>query len=400
MWLVRGCGKWTVAHQEPLLLHPGTIILTRPGTIQHIRWDERQHTRYGWAAFDLLGRRGRSGFGSRPTPLVVPAEPPVRGLLDYLEWLGTWRPAGWSERAADVISLVVSMCTAGPLRHANEEPDPPEVLRVAIDHVQHAWADGQLRAVRLAELAAASSVSTGHFARSFHRHFGIGAADALERLRLSHAAELVLHSPTPLAEIAAQCGFADAYHFSRRFSARYGIPPGRCRRGGLPIDILTPLTESRLLGLAARVWPSGPIEQAANTSAPPPLGPRQTYGQTFTVPPGLFLTNVSFLLATYRSGHSGVTVTLFKGQPGGQRDRIAGRQIKRMIDNTTEWLHFPAQPAGTYYIELSAPHGTPTWWWHQGRDAARVGGNAFIDHGAVPHTNFIFSANAVRGGSQ
>jgi AraC-like DNA-binding protein len=396
LWLMRGAGRWVHSSGDPIPLRPGTLVLARPGVDQQICWDDRHDSRYCRADFDIVGRPRLGDWQIK----AVATESPVTGLLDYLDWLGTWHPVGWADRAADVIGLVVTMCAAGPLRHANADPAPPALLRDAIEYLQREWADGQLRAVRLAELAAAASVSTGHFARRFQDHFGVGAAEAVERLRLAHAADLLLHSTSSLTDIATQCGFADVYHFSRRFSVRYGIPPGRCRRDGAPIDIRAPLTEARLLGLAARVFPSRHIEQAANTSAPPPLRTGHTYGQVFTVPAGLFLTNVSFLLATYGSRHSGVTITLHRGRPGSRFECVATRQIRRMSDNTTESLHFTAQPSGPYYIELSAPHGTPTWWWHQGRDAALVGGGAYIDDALVPEANFIFSADAVRGEQQ
>lgn len=396
LWLMRGAGRWEVASADPVPLRPGSLVLARPGAEQRICWDPRCDSRYARADFDIVGRPRLGDWSVK----AVTTEPPIAGLLDYLDWLGTWHPTGWEDRAADVIGLIVAMCAVGPLRHPNSEPALPPLLRDAIEYLQREWADGPLRAVRLVELAQAVSVSTGHFARRFQDHFGVGAADAIERLRLAHAADLLLHSSSSLTDIAAQCGFADVYHFSRRFSLRYGIPPGRCRRDGAPIDIRAPLTEARLLGLASRVFPSRHIEQAANTSAPPPLRSGHTYGQVFTVPAGLFLINVSFLLATYGSRHSGITITLHRGRPGGRLEPVASRHIRRMSDNTTESLHFSAQPSGPYYIELSAPHGTPTWWWHQGRDAARVGGGAYIDDALVPETNFIFSADAVRNDQQ
>lgn len=392
LWIVRGLGAWNLAGGGTIPLRPGTVVLARSGAAQHICWDERHPSRYGFADFDLAGPEPVLP----DAPFSAPAEPPLAGLLDYLEWLGTWRPSGWDKRAEDVIDLLVTLCVAGPLRHGSAESPPPVLIRDALDFVHQEWSDGRLRPIRLGELAAASSVSAGHFARRFQQHFGVGAADALERLRLVHAAELLLHSATPLADIAEQCGFVDAYHFSRRFSRRYGVPPGRCRRDGLSIDTHAPLTEVHLQGLAARVWPSRYIEQAANTSAPAPLRSGHTYGQAFSVPGGLFLTNVNFLLATYSSRYSGSTITLFRGRPGGRLDPIAVRQIRRMTDNTTESLQFAAQPAGSYYLQLSNPHGTPTWWWHQGRDVSRVGGCAYIDDEPVPDTNFIFSAHAER----
>ncbi|MEQ7006680.1 helix-turn-helix transcriptional regulator [Actinopolymorpha sp. B17G11] len=264
----------------------------------------------------------------------------------------------------------------------------------ALAFVRHEWAGGRLRAIRLDELAEAASVSTGHFARQFRQYYDIGAVAALERLRLARAASMLLCGNQPLAVVAKECGFADAFHFSKRFSRTYGLPPGRYRRSRTDHDADIPLAAAGLRAMAATLWPPTAIEQAVHTSAPPPLRTGGSYGQTFTVPFGLSLTQVRFMLATYSSTTSGATVTLYREDPGGDRARVAAKRIEPMVDNTTEWLTIPSYQHGSYYLELSEPVGTPTWWWHQGGIAA-VGGTAHIDGAPVHDINFIFSATAV-----
>jgi AraC family transcriptional regulator len=44
------------------------------------------------------------------------------------------------------------------------------------------------------------------------------------------ARQLLRESALPLADIAVQCGFADQSHFTRVFSGRTGLSPGRWRR--------------------------------------------------------------------------------------------------------------------------------------------------------------------------
>jgi AraC-like DNA-binding protein len=52
--------------------------------------------------------------------------------------------------------------------------------------------------------------------------------------------------------IARQCGFADLYHFSHRFSARYGVPPTAYRGMGTPVS--SQLDHPGLRRLALSVW--------------------------------------------------------------------------------------------------------------------------------------------------
>jgi AraC family transcriptional regulator len=88
-------------------------------------------------------------------------------------------------------------------------------------------------------------VSSGHLSREFHKQFRTGIAGALEIVRLASAAITLQRTNLNLAEVADATGFADAYHFSHRFSSAYGEPPGRFRRR-LDADPLEPLERAGL----------------------------------------------------------------------------------------------------------------------------------------------------------
>jgi AraC-like DNA-binding protein len=49
-------------------------------------------------------------------------------------------------------------------------------------------------------------------------------------LRLRHADWLVRNTRRPLTDIAVECGFADASHFSRCYRAQFGCPPSAERQ--------------------------------------------------------------------------------------------------------------------------------------------------------------------------
>jgi AraC-like DNA-binding protein len=58
-----------------------------------------------------------------------------------------------------------------------------------------------------------------------------------------------------VAAVAEDCGFANPYHFSRRFRRVYGQPPGRYRRAATRLAPTEPLARAGLLTLGDRVWP-------------------------------------------------------------------------------------------------------------------------------------------------
>lgn len=92
-----------------------------------------------------------------------------------------------------------------------------------------ARADGEDADVLALALAAGMPV------RSFRRRFcstvGVRPHVWLMQRRLDRARELVTRSDAPLAEIAAEMGFASQSHMTGLFGRRFGITPARLRGG-------------------------------------------------------------------------------------------------------------------------------------------------------------------------
>jgi AraC family transcriptional regulator len=250
VWMLRGTATWQADDGRSAALRPGVLLLAAPGTRDRYAWDPTATCRHAYVHFTVESDGDPAGW-----PVCRRAEPdgPLPGLLAYLVWLGSRAPAGWQHRVDDVVSLLLATYFDGPL----PEPDAPlpPVLGAVVDHVRAVWEDGRLRQVSLGELAGAASVSSGYLARAFRRQYGVGPVTAFERLRLARAASMLLRSNFPIAVIADGCGFADQYHFSRRFSLVYGTPPSRYRRLGSGADADSALADARLLRLADQVWP-------------------------------------------------------------------------------------------------------------------------------------------------
>ena len=83
--------------------------------------------------------------------------------------------------------------------------------------------------VRLGELAHALDVPPVQVARAFHTHHGVSVGEYGRRLRIEWAAGEVASGDRPLAEIAAEAGFADQSHFTRLFRRHVGTTPARYR---------------------------------------------------------------------------------------------------------------------------------------------------------------------------
>jgi AraC family transcriptional regulator len=79
-------------------------------------------------------------------------------------------------------------------------------------------------------IARECGLSPSHFTRAFAVSVGRPPHQWLLDQRVDMARQLLRESAIPLADIAVQCGFADQSHFTRVFSGRTGLSPGRWRR--------------------------------------------------------------------------------------------------------------------------------------------------------------------------
>ncbi len=98
--------------------------------------------------------------------------------------------------------------------------------------------------VEIRALSASLGVSPDRLERAFQRAVGQSPAAYLRRLRLRHAADLLLHSAAQVDAVALSCGFLNASSFSRAFRSEFGCTPRemRARRAPAPATPEPPCT--------------------------------------------------------------------------------------------------------------------------------------------------------------
>ncbi|WP_165367695.1 helix-turn-helix domain-containing protein [Phytoactinopolyspora endophytica] len=253
VWILHGRATWSCDETTNTLV-PGQLLLVRPGMRDFFRWDPHRSTRHAYVHFTLPD--GASPLPPRREwPLTRQLDEgggPMGSLCQYLLWLGEAQPHGWRERACDVLSLLLRTFVAGPLP-GQEGPPLPAPLEAMAAHVAGHWSDGVARPVPLNELATAASISTSSLCRIFRDRFGVGPVAALELVRLARAEPLLWMSNLTLESIAKQCGFTDAYHFSRRFRTVYGVPPSVFRSEAPSASRPSPLADAGLRPLERRL---------------------------------------------------------------------------------------------------------------------------------------------------
>ncbi len=153
----------------------------------------------------------------------------------------------------------------GPRTGAATQPQPPNMLPVRDQRVRRAMLlmeQNLASPLRAEQLAADVAVSKRQLERLFRRDLGVGMQQFGRDLRLSYAVWLMTHARSRISDIAAQCGFADAAHFSRTFRTAFADTPVAAHRRGA----------AALQAMLERWWPYGALPRAAAPlEAPRPL---------------------------------------------------------------------------------------------------------------------------------
>jgi AraC-like DNA-binding protein len=83
--------------------------------------------------------------------------------------------------------------------------------------------------ITVEDLARVAGLSRAHLTRAYKLRFGAPPHLDLNAIRLRHAQAAMLRG-TPLAAVAAACGFADQSHLNRRFKGAVGTSPAQWLR--------------------------------------------------------------------------------------------------------------------------------------------------------------------------
>jgi AraC-like DNA-binding protein len=83
--------------------------------------------------------------------------------------------------------------------------------------------------IQISAVAKECSLSRSHFSRAFKNATGHSPRDWLQLARLTQAKELLEQTDFSISQVGLECGFVDQSHFTRIFSKKFGMPPGKWR---------------------------------------------------------------------------------------------------------------------------------------------------------------------------
>lgn len=185
------------------------------------------------AAFRRLYSDARwSGHGAPPAPVdagLVDADPAhvvVRPTLPAVAVGVAAREL--ASRGIDEVVLLATATAAASRTRPDLVGDPVDAR---VRQVESVLVADPAAPHTVDSLAAQVALSPSRFAHLFAAQTGRTPMRALREARLTHAARLLEATDLPVASVAAASGFASAFHFSRAFRARYGVPPRDYRDG-------------------------------------------------------------------------------------------------------------------------------------------------------------------------
>jgi AraC-like DNA-binding protein len=136
-----------------------------------------------------------------------------------------WLDSDWiepvmegSERLGTIVEIPERFYSRALLRQSGL---PGYKLRRAMDFIR-SHLD---QPILLEQVAASVALSPFHFHREFKRSTGLTPHQYIVQLRMERAKALLSDSDMPLAEVAAQVGFADQSHFSSTFRRATSMTP-------------------------------------------------------------------------------------------------------------------------------------------------------------------------------
>jgi AraC-like DNA-binding protein len=228
LYLVSG-RMWAYAGKEKWFLEPGTLLVWPTRHAVSLETVEPLH-RYTF----LFQEQEIAACLPQPADLrcvVIQGSSPLGALVGgFFEGLTRQigaLPENFGSSAASMARAVVTRALAA-VPASRSETSADLVLERVLAHVERKLHDPALSP---AILAKAQGISVRYLHQVFSRR-GLRVATLIRQRRLSNCRlELAKASPTiTITHIAMKWGFNDSSHFSRLFSATYGIAPASYRR--------------------------------------------------------------------------------------------------------------------------------------------------------------------------
>ena len=199
-------------------------ILLSPGAREQFFFASDRETRHSWIALTPRAVTPEVRRELEQAPGAIPFLGRMALLLEMLR-----APAvGWEKHEALSSGLTQGLALALLCEFASAacgDRDVHNANEAVLSRFDTYLASSFGRPLSLEEMAKGAYVSRQHLLKVCRLAGRPTPVQQLYRKRLEAAADLLLHTGLPLSQIAEQCGFANPFHFSRKYKQFWGESP-------------------------------------------------------------------------------------------------------------------------------------------------------------------------------
>lgn len=210
-------------------LRPGVVFSYGPGVPHWIRSAAKAPMVKYYVNFDgpmtqKLLARGPLGNGKA---VQVPDPRQVVELFELLQRNGSGDSPLRHAICASLLESLLLTIESQAIPVADFETRALATYQRARGHLEQNFA----RLRTLEQAAAETHINVSYLCRLFQRFDRQSPYQYMTRLKMNHAAELLLVSGMLVKQVAEAVGFADPYHFSRAFKSAVGLSPEKFAKG-------------------------------------------------------------------------------------------------------------------------------------------------------------------------
>jgi AraC-like DNA-binding protein len=211
-------------NEEVIEVPENHAILLKPGKQEHFFFAPERETRHSWVA---VAPRAVMPEVRRELEQAQGAIPFLGKMASLLEMLRT--PSNAREKFKALSSgLTQGLALALLCEFASAAcggPDVQSANDAVLSRFDTYLAGSYGKPISLEEMAKGAHVSRQHLLKICRMSGRPTPVQQLYRKRLEAAADLLLHTGLPLSQVSDQCGFANPFHFSRKYKQFWGESP-------------------------------------------------------------------------------------------------------------------------------------------------------------------------------
>ncbi|WP_265594443.1 AraC family transcriptional regulator [Haloferula sp. BvORR071] len=222
-----GRGTLALGEQEASL-KPGVFFLYGPGMPHHIATDPAKPlVKYfvGFSGSEAAAFLERYDLQPGTISQCLKAEP-IRRAFDSLIERGSRNSSYSRPLCTAIVQQLLLMCREDAVDAEGTDTRAFATFSRVKAHIEGHF----LELASLESVATACELDAPYICRLFSRFHDESPYQFLTRLRMQHAAVLLLEEGTSVKEVAHATGFPDPFHFSRVFKSIHRVPPSRFRQ--------------------------------------------------------------------------------------------------------------------------------------------------------------------------